>query len=231
MKTQILTLCMIFFTLAIYGQVTKLVVTKNKGQISERFYVLQSDKTIKHGEYISYYTVMSDEYKKIKKGTLSIDEFFKEKGFYNLGKKDSLWIEYHAPQRTVTKMGSQSVYGKIKSQGYYKDDKKVGVWLTFKEEITERFDYDLNKKLTPIIKIKPDYPKSAIEAELQGKVVVRYKIHNDCSISDIEIIQSLSPDCDQSVIRMIKKLSTLYKKYQIDCEEKTETMDLDFNLL
>jgi len=231
MKRQLLTFLTLLWVLTATSQETKLVTIKIDGQISEKYYVLKTDKKTKHGEYVSYYTVTDEEYKKVKKGTLLVEYIQKEKGYYKFGKKDSIWTEYFAPQRISINGGKQTSYGGVKSVGSYKDDKKVGIWQTAKNEITERYDYDNNKKLPPYIHVNPTYPQSAKEAGLQGIVTISFQTHKDCSVTDITVLKSLSPDCDKSAIDAIKRKAELLKKFGIDCEEKTETQNINFKLM
>ncbi|BCS85787.1 cell envelope biogenesis protein TonB [Prevotella herbatica] len=50
------------------------------------------------------------------------------------------------------------------------------------------------------------YPKSAEEKKIDGKVVVSFIINKNGTISDIKIIKSLDPDCDNEVLRVMKKM-------------------------
>lgn len=50
------------------------------------------------------------------------------------------------------------------------------------------------------------YPESAQEKELQGTVVVRFKVDVDGSVSSVKIEKSLSLDCDKAVVDVIRKL-------------------------
>lgn len=50
------------------------------------------------------------------------------------------------------------------------------------------------------------YPTVAQENGIQGKVIVRFKVEKDGSISDVEIVRSLDPACDKEAIRLIKLL-------------------------
>ena len=204
-----------------FCQDTKPVTKKFNGskQISEMYSVLKSDVQTKQGEYISYFQVTDYEYKQIKKGTHKSDGYIKQKGNYKNGNKDGEWVEYSRPYE-------------LKTKGNYKNDKKVGIWLTSKEQgkVFERFDYDNNKKLSPIIHINPTYPRSAVESELEGTVTVSFQTHIDCSITDITVTKSLSVDCDRTAIESIKKYEELFKKYGVDCEEKTERQEIKFVL-
>jgi len=50
------------------------------------------------------------------------------------------------------------------------------------------------------------YPTSAQERSVDGKVVVSFIVNKNGSISDIKIIKSLDPDCDNEVLRVIRKM-------------------------
>ena len=50
------------------------------------------------------------------------------------------------------------------------------------------------------------YPDSAVKAKIEGKVYARFKIDTLGIISDIRIIQGLSTDIDNEVIRVISKI-------------------------
>jgi len=50
------------------------------------------------------------------------------------------------------------------------------------------------------------YPAVAVEQEIQGTVILRFKVDVDGSVSDIKIEKSLSHECDLSAIRVVGKL-------------------------
>lgn len=50
------------------------------------------------------------------------------------------------------------------------------------------------------------YPEIAIEQEVQGKVVLRFKVDKDGSVSDVKVKKSLSKECDAEAIRVVKTL-------------------------
>jgi len=50
------------------------------------------------------------------------------------------------------------------------------------------------------------YPTLAQEQEVQGKVVLKFVINSNGSISNIEVIRSLETNCDQEAIRVIKSM-------------------------
>lgn len=203
-------------------QETKLVIKKFKGskQVYESYAVLKSDGKTKHGEYVSYFKAPGNVDKLIRKQTFKTDDYIKLRCVYKNGKKDGEWVEYSQPRE-------------FKIKGQYLNDQKVGIWLTSKEKgmVTERFDFDSKKKLPPIFYIYPRYPKSAIEAGLQGTVIASYQTHEDCSISNISITKSLSIDCDKAVVDALNGFGVLLKKYGVDCEAETLTKDFEFKLV
>lgn len=50
------------------------------------------------------------------------------------------------------------------------------------------------------------YPEIAMEQELQGTVVLRFKVNVDGLVSDIKIEKSLSRECDQAAAAVVRKL-------------------------
>lgn len=50
------------------------------------------------------------------------------------------------------------------------------------------------------------YPKSAYKKEIQGRVLARFIVEPDGTITDPEILSSLSEDCDKETLRVIRKM-------------------------
>jgi antitoxin component YwqK of YwqJK toxin-antitoxin module len=207
--------------LNLLGQETTLIVKTFAGskQVSEKYYVLKSNNTIRHGEYVSYFKISARDFEDVKKGYVKVDRYVKIKSNYSNGKRNGEYLENREPNI-------------MKTSGKFLDDKKVGIWLTSIEEgeVTEKFDFDTGKKLAPIINVTIKYPTYAHDNEISGTVSVSYKSNKDCSISDLKVTKSLSSDCDQEVIRVITKLSRLQKKYGETCEDKIVNKDFRFVL-
>jgi TonB family protein len=214
----------------ILAQGTKLIVKKVHGKVIEKYYVLKSDKTILHGEYTSFHPMSDTDAVHIKHGIAKEEYFVKEKGYYRNGQKDSLWREYGTPKKTPSEDTYGIGRGVLLTKGKYKSDKKIGIWLTYKGEVTERYDFDNNIQLKPIVNIDIIYPDNAKTKKIEGSVKVRFKIHSDCSITDIEIIKSLSKDCDEAVINGINRYAELLKTHVKECDEKEEEQEIDFFL-
>lgn len=50
------------------------------------------------------------------------------------------------------------------------------------------------------------FPKKARKNNVTGDVVVEFVIEKDGSVGDVNITQSLTPECDQAVVDMVKKM-------------------------
>jgi protein TonB len=50
------------------------------------------------------------------------------------------------------------------------------------------------------------YPKSASKNNIEGRVIARFVIETDGSISNPEIVRSLDADCDKETLRVINKM-------------------------
>ncbi len=51
-----------------------------------------------------------------------------------------------------------------------------------------------------------EYPKTALDEDLQGLVILRFAVEKDGSIGDVQIKKSLSFECDREAIRVVKSL-------------------------
>jgi TonB family C-terminal domain len=50
------------------------------------------------------------------------------------------------------------------------------------------------------------YPKDAKTQGIQGKVIVRFMVRADGSVSDVSILKGATPSLDQEAIRVVKTL-------------------------
>ncbi len=58
--------------------------------------------------------------------------------------------------------------------------------------------------LPEFIQTHLEYPESALADSLQGQVLVRFVINREGGAEQYRIEESLSPDCDSAVIRMLR---------------------------
>ncbi len=243
MKRKIITILLIFLTTFCYSQEVKRIVVKfhKSKQISQSYYVLKSDKKIKHGEYVSYFRLYNKDLKLAENKTTNFDEYIRHKGKYHYGKKEGEWIENISSSKKQKgkyingeKIGVWNIFynGEKISSFDHDNNKKIGIWLTRKEngKVYERYDFDNNIQLQPLIRVNISYPNIASENGIQGTVKIKYHINSDCSIDNIIVIQSLSTECDQETINSMKKYGELFKKYSTNCEDKYEEKEFNFKL-
>ena len=50
------------------------------------------------------------------------------------------------------------------------------------------------------------YPREALEKGIEGKVELKFIVHEDGSVSDIQVIESVSEDIDAEAVRLLKKI-------------------------
>ena len=48
------------------------------------------------------------------------------------------------------------------------------------------------------------YPRKALKAQVEGKVIVRFVVAEDGDVSDIEILKGIGYDCDEEAIRVLE---------------------------
>jgi TonB family protein len=230
-------------TIDSYCQELKRIVKKfeHSDQISEIYFVLKSDKTVKHGEFVSYFRCSENDEVLLKNGVKNREDFIKQKGYYTGGKKEGVWVEFE--NKTDMDSGKysdgkrigiwNSYKGKDKVKSFdYDHNKKVGIWLTHKEGglVVERYDYENNVQLEPEIRVNLSYPVIAKENGIQGMVRIRFHIDPDCTIENITVIQSLSPECDRAAIEAMQEYAELHRKYCSNCIDRIAEKEFLFRL-
>lgn len=60
------------------------------------------------------------------------------------------------------------------------------------------------KALMQYIKDNTYYPEEMCEGAAQGRVMVGFVINEDGSISDIKVLRSLTPECDEVAVKIVK---------------------------
>ena len=61
---------------------------------------------------------------------------------------------------------------------------------------------ELMKWLTKNLK----YPAAAQQRKVQGRVVAQFVINTDGSISDLELVEKLSTECDREALRVLRMM-------------------------
>jgi hypothetical protein len=218
--------------LALFGQQLKrIVITYPKSDnVKEIYYVLASDKTIKHGNYYSFYkgelTKKELKGKDLTKETLG----FKEKGKYQNNFKEGTWTVFKSPRQS----SSISIYNAKLEEGQYINDKKAGIWTTYIEDgkVIKQFDFTTNKELPAQVKVRWKYPAQARKNKVEGPVKIEIK-YDDCEPIAYKIVEDLGYGCGDAVIESLKEKRTLEKKYGVEssnCDKTEEMLNVNFKL-
>ena len=171
----------------LFGQETKKITIK---ETNETFFVLKSDKSIKHGAYkkFSY------------KNTLLI------KGLYKQGLKDSIWECYNFDGQISLKYD----YSKNELL-FYKPGDKVRKYKFINE--TENADTTLDRPpiflggddaFTSDIVKNLRYPVEALENGISGKVYVSFVVDKKGKTSNYKIEKPLGYGLDMESLRVLK---------------------------
>jgi hypothetical protein len=178
----------------------------------EEYYVLKSDKSVRHGLFLR-----------------TRNELVLAKGYYNMGQQDSTW-EYYSPNL-------YSAY-RLTGKGKYREGKKVGKWQYYNDEGTLEqiydhtagkllFQKDSNPEYSQPIYIGGEYsfrahmcnvrfPDGAAEAKVDGDVVIVFTVGVDGIASNFRVEQSLRKDCDDAVMRVLKSLPEKWVPTMVD---------------
>jgi protein TonB len=60
-----------------------------------------------------------------------------------------------------------------------------------------------NAKFYEFIAKNLKYPRRALKANVEGKVVVRFIVAEDGDVSDVEVLKGIGYDCDEEAIRVL----------------------------
>jgi len=214
----------IFYSTRLFGQELDRVVTTypKTNDVKEIYDVLKSDKSIKHGEYYSFYKgALTTE--KLKTNGLIIDALgFREKGQYKYNLRNGTWTVYREPSSNA----------KLE-EGRYSDDKKIGIWKTLLEngKVIKQFDFDKNVSLATIVNVRWKYPPEATKKGIEGPVKVKVSYKN-CEPINFQILEDIGFGCGNAVIQSLKEKRQLEKKYGVTgtCDKDEEIIDVKFKI-
>ena len=141
MKKLIYILLFILFSGTLVGQVKTKFILKKRNSVTEEYYVLKTDKKIKHGTYVKYI------------GVPGINFLLIENGNYIKGQKEGLWTTYidRVPKN------------RIESTGNYKNGQKHGHWKYYYDSMES-----INDPENYTLKMSNDKIKS-IEVKVHNK--------------------------------------------------------------
>jgi len=86
------------------------------------------------------------------------------------------------------------------------------------------------KALGQYIKEHLKYPKEALEAKLEGYVIVRYTINAKGKVIQAKVISPLGKGCDEEAVRLVKSLKFQVRKNRNDKILFHRTIRINFKL-
>lgn len=146
---QVIIALLTLTTFSTLAQDTKKVKEKHENPwYTEEYYVLKSDKNVRHGNYkkLGYKDclVIDGYYKNNKKDSTWTEYFWRtdiieRQGNYKDNKKTGLWTEYH-------RIGKKNTPA---NKGEYKEGERIGIWEFYNREteLIQKYNYDI-KDLT-----------------------------------------------------------------------------------
>jgi len=193
----------------LFAQKTKKVTNEVTNEI---FYVLKSDKKVRHGEY-----KMFDF-----KGKLLVN------GYYKYGAKDSIWEYYNSKERLISK------YDYTNDELIFYDP---NIWKDKKYKlIVNENKLDTTLSRPPIflggdglIASKIQYPISAMQIGKSGRVVVSFTVDKFSKVSNYHVNTPLGYGLDEEVIRVLKSLSDFWLPGLLDGQPVDVEIEYSFN--
>lgn len=190
-KTRTILLILTFIPIFLFGQKTKKV---NNNDTYEEYYVLKSDKSVKHGSYKKF------DYN----GTTLIN------GCYKNAVKDSIWEFYD------NKSELQQKYDFSKNELVY--NKISGFAMKMKFEVMDNSDstktipdrppiyIGTEAVLVQIIQQNIKYPRAAMENGTSGIVYILFTIDKSGKTSNHRLFKGIGSGCDEEALRVVKSM-------------------------
>ena len=84
-------------------------------------------------------------------------------------------------------------------------------------QVRTKGEYEGGKKqLFQILSSNLEYPDQALKNDIQGKVIVKFVIEKDGTISNFEILKDVGYGCGEEIIRVLKKTQAKWNSAKID---------------
>ena len=188
MTRLLLTICVLCH-LTTLGQELK---KKRKGE--EIFYVLKSDESIRHGEYV-------------RKGTNGLIE----KGQYEMNKKVGTW-EFYGLEGNIEQKYNYSDKALLMNDSFTSVSMR---YLIVRDGVAtetmpnhEPILIGGSSKYFRHVMANMKYPSKARDKGTQGKVFVSALITSDGMMKDIKVVQGLGDGCDEEALRVINSFES-----------------------
>jgi TonB family protein len=192
-------------------------ITGEKESEINYFKYPSSEKYVKEGKYYTWY----------KNGQLKEEDNYVNNKIQ--GRKTE-WHETGQPKSEIDYFegklnGTVLTYwknGKIKRKDFYNQDEfEDGTCYDSLGKKTKHFDYKImpqykggDNQLLNEIALKTNFPEKLREAGIEGRVVVRFVVTEDGSITNVDIMEGVNPEFNNEAIRVVKKLKKFIPGYE-----------------
>jgi len=191
----ILSLIAIAITGSLFAQTKQITKYDEVLSLKERYDVLQSDTTVRQGEY----SLVSSK--------------LLRKGFYKNNRKDSIWTSYNY-DREPQVIYDYTHMKLIDYKQSHWDNSKNGKYAvisgtdTTKKKLDQPPIYlDGDGKRLAIVIMKTRYPAEAHEKNIQGKVIIAFTIDENGNVSNYKINKRIGGGCDEEALRITKLIT------------------------
>lgn len=178
-------------------------------QMEGTYYTLEP-KAIKEGHF-TYFTdggmVINDEYyhEGLKEGlSMYYDSatHFTYKMHYKKGKLNDTLIGYY-PHNVIRRMEIYSNDSLLSGHCYSEEGNEISF---FQRQIMPEYPGG-ETALMQFIQDHLDYPRAALDDNIQGRVFVTFIVETDGTLSDLGIAKSVHPLLDKAAIKVVRRLS------------------------
>lgn len=185
---QFIFVLLAIFPIVLWGQEIKQITDR---ETRETYYVLKSDKTIRHGEYKKF----------------GFNNTVAVKGFYKSGIKDSIWECYNAEGQVVLKYNYSKSELILYKPGEPMDkvEYKIIGNMDSKAKLSRvpiylGGEYSIMSEVWKNIR----YPVIAQENDRSGTVFVSFTVDKDGKTSNYHVNKKLGCNLDEEAIRVLK---------------------------
>ncbi|WP_051568583.1 energy transducer TonB [Crocinitomix catalasitica] len=201
MKYTLIIVCLIF-AVNLNAQKLKNISQKVDDGYTEKYTVLKSDKSVRHGEFALY-----DSNKNL---------FMK--GYYQQNEKDSVWTSYTWNGEVIQKYNYTTNKLEYFNSGDEADSQYVhidSVRINAKVDSPPAF-ISGERAMALVIQRNVVYPPSAVENGEVGMVYVYFEITVDGKAVNHKVVKGASEVLDKEAIRVIKKIPDEWVPSYID---------------
>jgi len=183
----------LFLTTNLFGQNTKKVTDEitTPAYSKEVYYVLNSDKNVRHGEYLRY----------------GWNKEIGEKGLYDMNQRVGIWEFYNFKGKLEQKYN----YTDKKLEFFKPSEFKLKIWTEINGTYEDRLPDELpifigGQSRQSYFMLTMKYPAEARRQGTEGKVFISAIITKDGQMIDEKVETGIGYGCDEEALRTVKNI-------------------------